>query len=63
MDFILSQKAKKTGGDKYVCVSDPSFTIYVPQAISRVGDVPHAKLSVKISVAGVAGVAGVADDE
>jgi len=49
MEFMLVQKAKSKGGDKYTCISDPSFTIYVPQTISRVGDVPHAKVKVNIS--------------
>ena len=48
MDFVLTQKAKSKGGDKYTCVSDPTFTIYVPQTISRVNDVPHPKLSIDI---------------
>lgn len=46
---MLVQKAKKVGGDKYACISDPNFTIYVPQTISRVGDVPHPKLRVNIT--------------
>ncbi len=49
MEFILTQKAKKVGGDKYICVSDPSFSIYVPQSISRVGDLVHAKLKINIT--------------
>ncbi len=49
MDFILVQKAKSKGGDKYACISDPSFTIYVPQSISRVDDQPHPKLQVNIN--------------
>jgi len=49
LEFILVQKAKSKGGDKYACVSDPNFTIYVPQTISRVGDIPHPKLKVHIS--------------
>jgi hypothetical protein len=35
LEFILVQKAKSKGGDKYTCVSDPTFSIYVPQTISR----------------------------
>jgi hypothetical protein len=46
---MLVQKAKSKGGDKYACVSDPSFTIYVPQTISRVGEQPHPKLRVNIA--------------
>jgi hypothetical protein len=49
MEFMLVQKAKKTGADKYACISDPNFTIYVPQTISRVGDVPHPKLQLDIT--------------
>lgn len=33
--FTLTQKAKSKGGDKYTCVSDESFSIYVPQSTSR----------------------------
>ena len=49
MEFMLVQKAKSKGGDKYACISDPSFTIYVPQTISRDGDQPYVKLRVDIS--------------
>jgi hypothetical protein len=48
MDFILVQKAKSKGGDKYVSVQDPTFSIYVPQSISRVGDIVSQKLVVTI---------------
>lgn len=34
--FILVQKAKGKGGDKFLCVSDTTFSIYVPQTISRI---------------------------
>jgi len=34
--FQLIQTAKKSGGDKYECVDDPSFIIYFPQRISRI---------------------------
>jgi hypothetical protein len=33
--FTLSQKAKKTGGDKFVCKEIENFLIYFPQEISR----------------------------
>jgi len=49
MDFILTQKAKKTGGDKYCSVADPSFIVYIPQTISRSGDVVHQKLVINIT--------------
>ncbi len=35
MKFILAQKAISEERDKYVCVSDPTITLYVPQYISR----------------------------
>lgn len=49
LEFILVQKAKSKGGDKYVCVSDPTFSIYVPQTISRIDDQPHSNLKINIS--------------
>jgi hypothetical protein len=37
------KKAQKTGGDKYVCIDDESFVIYIPQSISRAnGQVKNA---------------------
>jgi hypothetical protein len=49
LEFMLVQKAKSKGGDKYACISDPSFTIYVPQTISRVDEQPHPKLKIEIT--------------
>ncbi len=50
MDFILAQKAKKTGGDKYVNVQTPSFMIYIPQEISRDSKgIPKPKIVVRFS--------------
>jgi hypothetical protein len=49
LEFILVQKAKSKGGDKYMSVEDPTFSIYVPQVLSRVGDQPHPKLKINIS--------------
>jgi hypothetical protein len=50
LEFILAQKAKSKGGDKYVCVSDPNFSIYVPQTISRQENTePRTKLEVEIN--------------
>ena len=37
LTFVLSQKAKSSGGDKYVCESNSDFNIYFPQTISRKG--------------------------
>jgi len=34
-EFTLEAKAKKSGGDKFVCTTDSTFVIYVPQAVSR----------------------------
>jgi hypothetical protein len=48
MDFILSQQAKSKGGDKYISVEDPTFSIYVPQSISRVDKLVHQRLLVTI---------------
>lgn len=36
LQFNLVQVAKKNGGDKYVCSTNNSFTIYFPQTFSRV---------------------------
>lgn len=38
MIFQILKQAKKTGGDKYVCVDDETFSIYIPQNISRDSD-------------------------
>lgn len=48
LTFILVQKAKKTGGDRYACTDDPDFAIYIPQEISREGDVVHTKLKITV---------------
>ncbi len=47
--FVLEQKAKKSGGDKYKCEVDDNFCIYFPQEISRSSGQPAKKLVVKIS--------------
>jgi hypothetical protein len=46
--FNLVQPAKKSGGDKYTCETDETFTIYVPQSISRPEKEPLKILSVTI---------------
>jgi len=33
--FVLVQAAKKSGGDKYTCETNPEFSVYFPQIISR----------------------------
>jgi hypothetical protein len=48
-DFKLEKAAAKVGGDKFVCVSLPTFSIYFPQAISR-GDNKAAYSSIKIRI-------------
>ena len=35
--FKLEKAAKSSGGDKFVCESQPEFNIYFPQTISRRG--------------------------
>lgn len=55
LEFLLVQKAKSKGGDKYVCIANPSFSIYVPQNKSRIGDEPHPKLRVNISITSTKG--------
>jgi hypothetical protein len=50
LEFILVQKAKSKGGDKYACVTDPSFSIYFPQTISRTDDEASARLYVDITI-------------
>lgn len=46
--FVLSQKAKSKGGDKYICSTDPNFNIYIPQTISRNNAEPHKELIISI---------------
>jgi hypothetical protein len=52
VEFIVVQKAKSAkGGDKYVCVSNPDFNIYMPQVISRdSNNDTHQKLGVTVRV-------------
>lgn len=58
LEFVLDKAASKAGGDKYVCSTDQSFTIYVPQTISRVSSkVPVQKLMITISSASSSPVA------
>lgn len=47
--FTLEKKARKNGGDKYVCESDSDFNIYFPQSISRVNGVAKDTIIVYIS--------------
>jgi hypothetical protein len=49
LTFILVQKAKKTGGDKYACTDDPNFIIYFPQIISRHNNDTHQELKIVIT--------------
>jgi len=49
MDFILTQKARKTGADKYTSVTDPTFSIYIPQTISRMKDEVHEKMKITVT--------------
>ena len=49
--FTLENKAKNAGGDKYVCTTNPTFNIYFPQTISRVGGKSIDRLKVNISSA------------
>lgn len=46
--FRISQKAKTSGGDKYVCESDPKFVVYFPQSVSRVNGEPKEEIKVDI---------------
>ena len=48
--FNLEKKAKSSGGDKYVCETQPEFNIYVPQNISRDNGKNHETLQITISV-------------
>ena len=47
--FKLEKKAKSSGGDKYVCETQPEFNIYVPQTISRDKGKTHDILHITIS--------------
>lgn len=49
LEFKLVQKAKSSGGDKFVCTTNPEFNIYVPQSISRLASSePQQVLSITI---------------
>jgi hypothetical protein len=47
--FNLEKKAKSSGGDKYVCETQPEFNIYVPQTISRENGKTHDILHITIN--------------
>lgn len=49
LKFKLSQKAKKTGSDKYICEENENFSIYIPQNISRNNDKCYDVLSIEIT--------------
>jgi hypothetical protein len=49
MMFQLSKQAKKSGGDKYVCVDDENFVIYIPQNVSRDNGIVKNTLSIFIN--------------
>lgn len=46
--FKLVQAAKKAGGDKYECMTNPDFTVYFPQSISRINGVVRQEIVVNI---------------
>lgn len=49
--FKLEQKARKSGGDKYIAEHDESFNVYFPQAVSRDGNgKPLEKIVVDIDL-------------
>lgn len=47
--FKLTQKAKSKGADKYTSVDDSTFSVYIPQNLSRSNDVPFDNLSIVFS--------------
>lgn len=49
LTFKLDKKAKKSGGDKYICESNENFIIYFPQKYTRVNENPKEKLSITIN--------------
>lgn len=48
--FKLVQKAKSSGGDKYVSETNENFNIYFPQDISRTDGKVHEKLKITVEV-------------
>ena len=47
MIFHIEKQAKKSGGDKYVCLTDKNFIIYLPQNVSRDD---HGQVKEKVSI-------------
>ncbi len=50
LTFNLQQAAKKTGGDKYVCETDETFAVYIPQSISRKNNNGKPLQTVKMTI-------------
>lgn len=48
--FKLSQKARKSGGDKYVSEKDETFCIYFPQYISRLNNECRSTIEIDIDI-------------
>jgi len=46
--FVLTTPAKKSGGDKYTCETNPDFIVYFPQTISRQDGKPKTKIIMTI---------------
>jgi hypothetical protein len=49
LEFVISQRAKGDGGDKYICSTNPKFNIYMPQSISRKNGVVIEKMQVAVT--------------
>lgn len=48
MNFILENKAKKSGGDKYIC-EECDFNMYIPQTVSRNDGIVKTSLCINVS--------------
>ena len=50
LEFKLDKPAKRSGGDKYICIEQDDFIIYIPQCHSRVDGEPIKKIIISLSV-------------
>ena len=48
LTFELKKSAKSKGGDKYVCKTMKTFSIYFPQSISREGKEAKKEITIMI---------------
>jgi len=50
--FVLERPARKSGGDRYLCVSNQynEWSIYIPQSLSRMNNEPAPAITLEITV-------------